>query len=372
MSHHSELRKKVLKDFAARSLNGTWGQPCSFLIILLTTEYRVRVPAFAWGGSILLAAITVARLYLLLRFDRLYSRHPQRWTRVTTGLFFLSALFWSFNACVAVANFDSRNWDTLIMLLAHAGIGLGTVNLMVHDVRQMRAALAILYAPLLITQAVIVSEWWHGPLLITTAYALYLVLQGGRFSKAYWQQVNDNHDLSTAARRDFLTRLPNRLGMEELLAVAVAGASRNGTLVAFLYIDLDGFKEVNDRYSHRVGDSLLREFAARLTMGAEPGGIAARLGGDEFAILISDCQSTETAAQVATRVMDLTRDPIQIDGDLLTCSASIGIGIFPQDADSADHLVRAADLAMYIAKNSGKGQVCLFDTLQPRVRTAHA
>jgi diguanylate cyclase (GGDEF)-like protein len=152
--------------------------------------------------------------------------------------------------------------------------------------------------------------------------------------------------------------------MEETLETSILTARRDGGQLALLYVDLNGFKQINDRFSHRVGDLFLCEIAKRMSAAIQSEGIAARVGGDEFTILITECASVKAAGEIADRVLRLARQPLSIEGHSFCFSASIGVSLFPNDAHVPDQLVRAADLAMYAAKSSGKNKVCFFEAVR--------
>jgi diguanylate cyclase (GGDEF)-like protein len=134
----------------------------------------------------------------------------------------------------------------------------------------------------------------------------------------------------------------------------MCGRGRAGDLISVLFLDLDGFKDVNDRYGHDVGNSLLVAVAARLRSCVRPGDIVARMGGDEFTILLTRLESVAPAVEVAERIGQMLQEPFILGGNETRISTSIGIAIAAaDDADPAD-LVRRADVAMYRAKSQGK------------------
>jgi diguanylate cyclase (GGDEF)-like protein/PAS domain S-box-containing protein len=156
------------------------------------------------------------------------------------------------------------------------------------------------------------------------------------------------------ANHDALTGLPNRNLLADRIVQALAQARRNQQQVAVLFLDLDGFKFVNDSYGHSFGDALLRTVAARLGAVVRDTDTIARLGGDEFVILLPGMARGDDAVQVASKVLDAFKVPIAQDGRELHLSASIGISRFPQDGDSCDLLLQHADVAMYRAKANGR------------------
>jgi len=159
---------------------------------------------------------------------------------------------------------------------------------------------------------------------------------------------------------DPLTGLPNRKLLHERLASSLANARRDGGIVALLYLDLDGFKIVNDNLGHSIGDVLLVLVAGRLRLGVSKTGFLARLAGDEFVVILSGLSTREEAAQVAEGLRETLFNPFSVDGHELTIKVSIGISIFPENANDAAELVTQADSAMYAAKREGKNRIVYF------------
>jgi diguanylate cyclase (GGDEF)-like protein/PAS domain S-box-containing protein len=160
--------------------------------------------------------------------------------------------------------------------------------------------------------------------------------------------------LAHQASHDGLTKLPNRLMLQDRLERGVAIARAGGERLALLLLDLDRFKEVNDRFGHHAGDELLHQVAARLAAALRPTDLVARLGGDEFAIVVPRAQ-TDAAITVAEKVLQLLKAPLLIDGHTVEIGASIGITTWQSFETDASTLLRQADVAMYVAKRSGRG-----------------
>ena len=154
---------------------------------------------------------------------------------------------------------------------------------------------------------------------------------------------------------DTLTGLPNRSQLGQAIDQRIAEAQRDPpSEIALLFLDLDGFKDVNDTLGHSAGDALLVEIGRRLTAQVRPGDIVSRLGGDEFVIVLGKCDSDQ-AAQVAERVLKALAVPVDVDGMGLSASGSIGISLYPSDSRNREELLKHADTAMYEAKNAGRG-----------------
>ncbi len=168
-------------------------------------------------------------------------------------------------------------------------------------------------------------------------------------------------ELAQLASTDPLTGLYNRKTLAEYLNRELERARVAGDSVAILFLDLDKFKEVNDLLGHHSGDVVLREVVRRLTALVPAGAIAARWGGDEFVFALPAGDGVEPMETMAERLRASVCEPIEIDGELVRVDATIGIALFPDHGPSADALIRAADMAMYAAKEEGRGRVRTFD-----------
>ncbi len=161
--------------------------------------------------------------------------------------------------------------------------------------------------------------------------------------------------LSLRVQHDVLTDLPNRLLLADRLEHAIAQARRRSTQVAVLFIDLDGFKDVNDSLGHAVGDRLLQEVAKRLKSAVRESDTVGRLGGDEFVIVLSEIDHPQSVARQADKIRAvLAASPHAIGPQKLSIESSIGMSFFPEDGLDATSLVNSADMAMYVAKRSGR------------------
>ncbi|RCS58278.1 putative bifunctional diguanylate cyclase/phosphodiesterase [Parvibium lacunae] len=159
---------------------------------------------------------------------------------------------------------------------------------------------------------------------------------------------------------DPLTGLPNRTMLRELSQASIAEAARSGRRFAVLFIDLDGFKHVNDSLGHSVGDELLRQVAARLRVALRNADRVGRQGGDEFIVVSGEIRNWDEATYIAERIIDAVGQPYELAGQPVHVTPSIGVTIFPDDGEDYDTLVKNADAAMYKAKERGKNAFQFF------------
>ena len=167
------------------------------------------------------------------------------------------------------------------------------------------------------------------------------------------QRVRDDARLNYLAFNDGLTGLANRTLFLDRLRQSLLASRRTGDNFALLVCDLDGFKSVNDTYGHDTGDRVLQAAAEILRSCCREGDTAARLGGDEFALILPRLSEPDDAALVANRLILALAEPMAVDGDSCSVGASVGIALYPQDGDTIDTLVHAADAAMYASKAAG-------------------
>ncbi|MCU7940577.1 MAG: EAL domain-containing protein [gamma proteobacterium symbiont of Bathyaustriella thionipta] len=187
------------------------------------------------------------------------------------------------------------------------------------------------------------------------------------------KQKQHQQQLEYIAHYDALTNLPNRLLLTDRIHQALIQAQRRQCYVAIAFLDLDGFKSVNDNHGHSVGDQLLATLSSRMQHVLREGDTIARLGGDEFVVVLNDLAMIEDSIPWLTRLLSVTAEAVNINQLKLHISASIGVTFYPQDEDAGeDKLLRQADQAMYQAKLKGKNRYHLFDAVEDRnVRGYH-
>ncbi|MGM9482807.1 diguanylate cyclase domain-containing protein [Roseateles sp. NT4] len=170
-------------------------------------------------------------------------------------------------------------------------------------------------------------------------------------------------ELSRSSELDSLTQLPNRLLLVDRFSQGLTHARRQGGRLALLFLDLDGFKQINDKLGHRVGDEVLRAVSLCLVSSVRQIDTVCRLGGDEFIVLLPEIMDAADPGLVAQKLMDSLASLMHAGGVPVRVSASIGISVYPDDAEDIEALVDCADQAMYRSKRAGGGCYSFFSTL---------
>lgn len=206
---------------------------------------------------------------------------------------------------------------------------------------------------------------WIRRRLVRSGDRLAVTLQDISAAKLHEQ------DLRRLVNEDGLTGLPNRHWLQQFLPGALARAAREGHMLALLFIDFDGFKDINDTQGHAEGDKVLRAASLRLNAVLRPGDHVVRLGGDEFVVLLDPVEDDSRAEQVAQRIAMAFDEPFYLGPERHKMGASIGISMYPRDGAETDVLMKNADIAMYAVKTAGKGhhrffQPALFETIRHR------
>lgn len=206
-------------------------------------------------------------------------------------------------------------------------------------------------------------------MLITTGgigfivFTLMVFIYGRRDSRLWsaWDHSFDsNHELSRMALLDTLTQLPNRRLFQQHLETAIGRTNRGNNSLAVAFIDLDGFKPVNDALGHHIGDEVLLSVARRLNAAVRGCDIVARVGGDEFVALLEDIKSDQDIVPIVERIIQSLREVFYLQGHEISISASVGISVYPRDGN-IERLMVCADAAMYRAKSDGKNRFRFFD-----------
>ncbi len=208
-----------------------------------------------------------------------------------------------------------------------------------------------------------------GTMVLLLLEGLFLFRPAARDLRLQWEEKigsfqsekeEDAKKLQYLARYDPLTGLINRTLFADRLDNAITRAKRNWGMVALMFLDVDGFKGINDRFGHATGDELLKEVANRISASVRESDTVARLGGDEFTVILEGIHHVDDVGRIASKILEAVSTPYRIAGRDLIITTSIGVAIYPIDGESIEELLKGADIAMYSAKENGRNQYQYF------------
>ena len=198
-------------------------------------------------------------------------------------------------------------------------------------------------------------------MILSVALGVYSIRRVIELKKEVVQRKLSEEHVRQLAYFDSLTGLPNRALLKDRLIHIMQHAKRREILIAILFVDLDGFKSINDNYGHEAGDQVLKNVAERLNDSVRSGDTVSRLAGDEFIVVIEGVSSVDEMRQIIERVHSALSDVHQLDDNEVFATPSIGVSVYPDDGEKCDMLIRNADRAMYEAKSKGKSQIQFFN-----------
>ncbi len=314
-------------------------------------------------------AVTAARVLLIASYDRAgRAAQPvpdlRQWERRYELLTYLFALLLAgLNIRVLMEHEPLVHICTISLIFT---FGAGVVSRNSGRPRLCVISLALAVVPTALAMLVHASSDHAEPLhaeffvfeaLLLLAVAAMSLSSVGHLYTVMVEHLITKHDLAKLARFDPLTGLPNRLSLRESFQSGLRSSQAATTHLAIHYMDLDGFKSINDRYGHPAGDKMLLEVAQRLNAIVRSDDVACRLGGDEFLLIQTCVQHRDQAEILARRVIRQLSEPYLIDGIEMRVTVSVGIALSPEFGLDLEHLMACADAALYRSKARGKAQV---------------
>lgn len=338
--------------------------PMIFLVIsvgLVGTAVFVRTGDWlVMGLTIATLVVSAERIMMALRYRRARADGPlsfaaaRSWEKqFAIRSFITTSIVGTMGAWCFTLHYPKIHMLMVGMLFAYAA---GTVTRVAY-----RPKLAILNLLILSTPSMIACLFIGGTIYWCLAVLVVVFLLGGfetvqHLYATIVSQLTLKLRFAGLARRDALTGLSNRLALNENLEAIVAAASHHGRPLALHSLDLDNFKQANDRFGHPVGDAVLREVATRLSWLTRENDLLVRLGGDEFVLVQADVTSREQALALATRIIREIATTYQINGNTIQLGTSVGIAMMTPDQPlTAEELLDRADQALYQAKRTGSG-----------------
>ncbi|HCS36907.1 MAG: hypothetical protein CVV48_14370 [Spirochaetae bacterium HGW-Spirochaetae-4] len=330
-----------------------------FIVVGLALKPLTRQTFMQWCFTFL-TTINIAMMIIILSFHlgRLFPL-PQYANTIFRFLLYVLVIFLFQRYLLTFYQSIVKNWPMFSVLMIAIFLNLSYFFYATDDIKN---TLAIYRTPLLLLVSLSVAAYgtlFYSLKKIITMYELEtenlkIQKESGRLQEVTLQ-------LEKYANYDTLTGLPNRRFFFDTLERIVAESERTARMFALLYIDLDGFKDINDNYGHEVGDSVLNSVGNRLLEHVRETDFVARLGGDEFAIIFRDIEEMKIAADIAGNIHSILQKPMHIGTMVCTVNSSIGIAVYPDTGKDGETLVRNADSAMYGIKRNGKGGFGIFD-----------
>jgi diguanylate cyclase (GGDEF)-like protein len=229
-----------------------------------------------------------------------------------------------------------------------------------------RAIVLLIYAPVdsIFTPTLLQTSVFLGQLVgILLTFGL-IIMVNQRLKMELMTNINQRKKmeqmLEEMATHDFLTGLPNRVLLADRFTIAAALANRNKSNLSVMSLDLDNFKAINDSLGHEAGDKVLQAASTRLTKIVRASDTVARVGGDEFILIMPEIRQRKDAAAMAQKVLDCFKEPLSFNGHSIQLSTSIGIAIYPEDANDMETLIKKSDVALYWSKSHGRNQYKFF------------
>jgi len=331
---------------------------------LIAHEWRDPIVAFL---ALAAALVTVVRLLVIHAYGRarpVLDTQLDRWeSRYAIGNYAFGLLLGLLNVYVLNYHFPLLHLITVSLVFA---FGAGIVSRI--SIRPVICVVSLLLATLPIVAALAIHAFepnpieLHAPLLAAEAFLVAMItvlsLQSVRhLYRSAVQHLTAEHDMALLAKFDALTGLANRLLLRERFHDSSLIAAKMGDQLALHFIDLDGFKAVNDGQGHLAGDSVLQQVSRRLEGLVRAEDTVARLGGDEFIVLQTHVRHQSEAEMLARRIIRQLSAPYEADGNWVRISASVGIAMMPEFGRELEALLSCADAALYRCKGGGKGKL---------------
>ena len=334
-----------------------------FTLVMILSEQIPRTSLFVW--FILLIAVSLLRFVAYYCFRHLQQEHPRHYLwGFRLGVLF-SGLLWGWSGYIVIEQADVIYQVYISFILA--GVVAGATSSLSADKYSVVIFIITVLVPHITYYFLIGNETSIGMaigLIVFTAFMLFTArVHGINFFENYQlrlQAVESEKAIKHFAYHDWLTDLPNRLLFNDRLKQSLITAKRNSRILGVMFIDLDGFKGVNDTYGHDAGDELLKMVAEKVRLALRQSDTLSRIGGDEFLVLLPEVVSTAAVIDVAKKIALIIDKPFQLDDAVLDISASIGVAIYPEHGKDGREILKNADIAMYRAKELGKNNVQLY------------
>ena len=334
-----------------------------FIVVGLVLKPLTRQTFMQWCFTFL-TTINIAMMIIILSFHvgRLFPQ-PQYANTVFRLLLYILVIFLFERYLLTFYHLIVENWPVFSVLMLAIFPNLSFFSYATDDIK---TTLAMYRTPLLLLVTLSVAAYGTVFYSLKKIMSMYeLEKENLKIQEESGRLQEVSKQLEKHANHDTLTGLPNRRFFFDTLERIVVECEKTARKCALLYIDLDGFKDINDQHGHEVGDSVLIAVGDRLVKHVRQTDFIARLGGDEFAIIFRGIEDMETVMNITGTIHTLLQEPIRVGTIECNINSSIGIAMYPDTGNHGEMLVRNADSAMYGIKRNGKGGYGIFDHSPP-------
>ncbi len=356
----SGIERDAAYEMARRSTPAAFSYLGAMGIFYFTTSYAQDHSSFFYSAVVILFVLQFLRVLQMLRFDQFYDYNEKLWRTMAVSLISLNALTFGCVSAMAIYSYGNT-WTAMAATAITAGLCAGGLYTMSFKRIYMFSFLASLLLPNFVASLLVSGTSGLSLAIMFGLFFIYSVALSRHMHRAYWvARINavrlDNetrNKLHHLTYHDSVTGLANRDLFQDRLQFEIHNANRRNTLVGVLVIGLDRFSKINDTLGHQAGDELLNAVATRLQSTLRENDTVSRFSSDVFTIALANLQATRDVARVADKIKLALNRPYEIAGIELFVTASIGISVYPMDAETPESLSKDAEATMHRVKKLG-------------------
>jgi len=352
-----QIHRASAYEMAKRSTPAAAAYFVAVVVLAFGSPYVTDHPYILLPSLAIFVAGLLMRVLLLVKFDAIYDKNPRLWYALKIGAIGLTSVVWGVVSSLALY-FYQTSWTPLLATAATAAICAGGLLSLAMMSSLSRIHVAVILVPNIVA-SVIVGGYGMAAYFVT--FLIYCIFQSRYINREFWESRINAIRLDSKTKRrlheltyhDTLTNLPNRDLFYDRVQQSINDSKRRDTMSCVMFVGLDRFNKINDTFGHHTGDKLLIDVSARISKIIRENDTIARYSGDTFAIALSHMKDARDAARVANKIIKEFGQPFELDGLEVFVTTSIGITIYPTDADSAEQLIKNAESTMYKAKDQG-------------------
>ena len=352
-----QIERDAAYEMAKRSTPAAAAYFVAVAVLAFWSPYVKDHPYILLPSLAIFVVGLIFRILLLMRFDAIYDKNQRLWKILKISAIALTSIVWGLVSSLAIY-FYQTSWTPLLATAATAAICAGGLLSLAMMSSLSRLHVSVILLPN-IAASVLVGG--YGMAVYFATYLVYCLMQSSYINREFWESRINAIRVDSKTRRllheltyhDTLTNLPNRDLFYDRVQQSINDAKRRRTMSCVMFVGLDRFNKINDTFGHHTGDQLLIDVSTRIGTTLRENDTIARYSGDTFAIALTNMRDARDAARVANKIIKEFGQPFELDGLEVFVTTSIGITVYPTDADSAEKLIKNAESTMYKAKDQG-------------------